>query len=264
MSKGKLGCTHSFYLKLFHILLAQGHITFEPFDLIMLDEAGDLNEVTLDIFELLPSTRKILTGDPYQNIYTFNKTINCFAALKDKGTHLPMTQSFRVSDSIASRIEKFCQTYLNEDMHFKGIQISDKTINSRLFIARTNASLINKMMELNRLKIPYGLVRKAKQIFNLHLTLISLKRGGFVAAPELKYLQDDVDNFYKDKELQLEYKTHLNYIREAHSYDTGLVNTINSLYKYGQATIINTYEEARKHEKLVQSYMLGTCHAVKG
>lgn len=264
MSKGKIGCTHPFYLKLFHILLAQNQITFEPFDLIMLDEAGDLNEVTLDIFELLPATRKILTGDPYQNIYSFNKTINCFAALKNKGTLLPMTQSFRVSDVIASKIEKFCQKYLDPNMHFKGVPIADKTINSRLYIARTNASLITKMMELNRLKIPYGLVRKAKQIFNLHLTLISLKRGGFVAAPELKYLQDDVDTYYKDKELQLEYKTHLNYIREIHNYDSGLVNTINSLYKYGQATIINTYEEARKHEKLNQSYMLGTSHAVKG
>lgn len=225
---------------------------------------GDVNSVTLEIFKLLPATRKVMVGDIFQNIFNFNQTINGFAALKHTGTLLPMTQSFRVSDVIATKIEKFCQKYLDPNMHFKGIPITDKTINSRLYIARTNASLINKMMELNRLKIPYGLVRKAKQIFNLHLTLISLKRGGFVAAPELKYLQDDVDTFYKDKELQLEYKTHLNYIREIHSYDSGLVNTINSIYKYGQATIISTYEEARKHEKLNQSYMLGTSHAVKG
>ena len=225
---------------------------------------GDVNSVTLEIFKLLPATRKVMVGDIFQNIFNFNKTINGFAALKHQGTMLPMTQSFRVSDKIASKIEKFCQKYLDPNMHFKGVPIEDKTINSRLFIARTNASLINKMMELNRLRIPYGLVRKAKQIFNLHLTLISLKRGGFVAAPELKYLQDDVDNFYKDKELQLEYKTHLNYIKEVHNYDQGLVNTINSIYKYGQAVILNTYEEARKHEKLNQSYMLGSGHAVKG
>ena len=225
---------------------------------------GDVNSVTLEIFKLLPATRKVMVGDIFQNIFNFNQTINGFAALKNIGTLLPMTQSFRVSDVIASKIEKFCQKYLDPNMHFKGVPIADKTINSRLYIARTNASLINKMMELNRLKIPYGLVRKAKQIFNLHLTLISLKRGGFVAAPELKYLQDDVDTFYKDKELQLEYKTHLNYIKEIHSYDQGLINTINSIYKYGQAVIINTYEEARKHEKLNQSYMLGSGHAVKG
>ena len=225
---------------------------------------GDVNSVTLEIFKLLPATRKVMVGDIFQNIFNFNQTINGFEALKNKGTLLPMTQSFRVSDTIASKIEKFCQKYLDPNMQFKGVPIEDKTINSRLYIARTNASLITKMMELNRLKIPYGLVRKAKQIFNLHLTLISLKRCGFVAAPELKYLQDDVDTFYKDKELQLEYKTHLNYIREIHSYDSGLVNTINSLYKYGQAKIISTYEEARKHEKLNQSYMLGTSHAVKG
>ena len=149
-------------------------------------------------------------------------------------------------------------------MNFKGVPVTDETINSKLYIARTNASLITKMMELNRLAIPYGLVRKAKQIFNLHLTLISLKRGGFVSSPELKYLQDDVDTYYKDKDLQRSFKSHLEYIRETHSYDSGLVNTINSIYRYGTAKIISTYEEARKHEKLNQAYMLGTSHAVKG
>ena len=264
MGTGKIGCTHSFYLKLFHVLLSTGLVTFNTFDLVMLDEAGDLNQVTKEIFKLLPATRKIMVGDPYQNIFTFNETINGFKKLEHEGTLLPMTQSFRVSDKIASKIEKFCHKYLDPAMNFKGVPVTDETINSKLYIARTNASLITKMMELNRLAIPYGLVRKAKQIFNLHLTLISLKRGGFVAAPELKYLQDDVDTYYKDKDLQRSFKSHLDYIKESHSYDSGLVNTINSVYRYGTATILNTYEEARKHEKLNQAYMLGTSHAVKG
>lgn len=264
MSTGKVACTHSFYLKFFHILLAKGNVTFPQFDVVMLDEAGDLNEVTLEIFKLLPAPKKILVGDPYQNIYTFNGTINCFKVLKDVGVYMPMSQSFRVSSTIATKVEKFCQTYLDPDMQFKGVPITDDTITSKLYIARTNSSLINKMMELNSLNIPYGLVRSAKQIFNLHLILISLKPRGFVASPEFKYLQDDVDTFYSDRELQLEYKTHLNYIKEMHSYDLNLVSAIKSIFKYSSRVLIQCFEEAKKHEKLNQSYMLGTCHSCKG
>lgn len=264
MGTGKIGCTHNFYLKLFHVLLSVGLVTYPKFDLVMVDESGDLSAVSLEIFKLLPASRKIMVGDPYQNIFTFNETINGFKVLENEGTLLPMTQSFRVSDKIALKIEKFCHKYLDPAMNFKGVPVADETINSKLYIARTNATLITKMMELNRLAIPYGLVRKAKQIFNLHLTLISLKRGGFVASPELKYLQDDVDTYYRDKDLQRSFKSHLDYIKETHSYDSGLVNTINSIYRYGTAKIISTYTEARNHEKLNQAYMLGTSHAVKG
>lgn len=264
MGTGKIGCTHNFYLKLFHVLLSVGLVTYPKFDLVMVDESGDLSAVALEVFKLLPASRKIMVGDPYQNIFTFNETINGFKELETEGTLLPMTQSFRVSDKIALKIEKFCHKYLDPAMNFKGVPVTDETINSKLYIARTNATLITKMMELNRLAIPYGLVRKAKQIFNLHLTLISLKRGGFVASPELKYLQDDVDTYYRDKDLQRSFKSHLDYIKEVHSYDSGLVNTINSIYRYGTAKIISTYTEARNHEKLNQAYMLGTSHAVKG
>lgn len=264
MSQGKIGCTHAFYLKLYHAFLANGLLEYPEFDFLALDEAGDLNEVTLEIFKLLPAKRKILVGDPDQNVYTFNHTINCFSLLKDKGTYLPMSQSFRVKNTIANKIEKYCQTYLNPIMNFKGIEIKDTSIASKLYIARTNSSLINKMMELNRLQIPYGLVRSAKQIFGLHLTLIALKYKGFVADPQYKFLQDDTDNYHSDRELQDLYKSNLNYIKEIHSYDRNLGSAITMIFKYGPKKIIECYEEARKHEKRDQTYELGSAHSCKG
>mgnify|MGYP000418658788 FL=1 len=51
MSQGHIECTHDFYLKLFHIMLAEGSIDQVDYEFIMLDEAGDLNEVTLEIFK---------------------------------------------------------------------------------------------------------------------------------------------------------------------------------------------------------------------
>ncbi len=265
MSTGKIDCTHEFYLKLFHLQLADGTLSYDPFDLIMLDEAGDLNKVTLAIFNLLPSDKKIMVGDPFQNIFTFNHTINCFNIMKDKGTLLPMSQSFRVADHIAEKIEGFCQKYLDPSMQFKGVPIRDTTIKTRAYISRTNASLIFKMMELNSLGTPYGLTRKAKQIFELPLLICSFKHRGFIPHPEFKHLQADIDHYYDNQyQLSEHYKTVFSYLANAHSDDIQLVNTIKLVAKYGKAKILNCYEEARKHEKTHQPYMLGTAHSMKG
>ena len=63
MESGTIECTHDFYLKFFHLALRNQLVTYEPFDFIMLDEIGDVNEVTLEIFRLLPARIKVGTGD---------------------------------------------------------------------------------------------------------------------------------------------------------------------------------------------------------
>ncbi len=112
MATSRLECSHDFYLKLFHIYLSEDKIHQVNYNLVLLDEAGDLNEVTLEIFKLLKGKTKVAVGDAYQNIFTFNHTINCFECLKDEGITFNLTQSFRVPDHIAEKVEKFCQTYL--------------------------------------------------------------------------------------------------------------------------------------------------------
>lgn len=265
MADKEIDYTHEFYLKYFHILLANGHLEYDPFDVIMLDEAGDVNEVTLEIFKLLPSNRKIMVGDPYQNIYAFNHTINCFEVMKEEGTTLPMSQSFRVADHIAERIEKFANKYMDKSMSFKGIAIRDTTINSRAYIARTNAYLISKMMELNELGTPYGLTRKAKDIFDLPLLIASLRYKGFISKPDYKHLQDDVNEYHEHRHsLKEQFPTLYSYLLDVHSSDKALCNTIKMVARYGKNQIVSCYEEARKHEKQNQSYMLGTAHSMKG
>jgi len=73
----------------------------------MLDEAGDLNEVTLELFKLLPARIKVAVGDPNQNIYTFNHTINCFERLDGHGTTFKLSKSFRVPEHIDRTCRKF-------------------------------------------------------------------------------------------------------------------------------------------------------------
>lgn len=261
---GKTECTHDFYLKLYHIMLANGNLRYEPFSIIALDESGDLNPVTLEIFKLLPAKKKIMVGDPHQNIYQFNHTINCFSVMADQGTYLPMTKSFRVDHRIANRIQKFCQTYLSEDMLFEGIEIPTPKIETRAFISRTNSALVRKLMDLNKLHIPYGTIRDVKDIFALPLTLCALKPGGFTSNSEYKYLQDDANTFGKSKELQDHYKTLLVYLKELHEQDLGLQQAISIIFQYGKAGVIECFEQAKKHSQKTQNYMIGTVHSCKG
>ena len=264
MEQGEMVCTHDFYLKLFHILLAGSHIEYDKFDFVALDEAGDLNAVTLEIFNLLPTKKKIMVGDPHQNIYMFNHTINCFEVMANEGIMLPMSQSFRVSKEIASDIEDFCQRHLDPLIQFKGIEIEDTAIKTRAYISRTNASLISKMMELNERGTKYGLTRTPKQIFQIPLMLCGLKYNGFIPNPEYKHLQTDINHYFESTIIRDEYASPLSYLKSVHEDDVPLINALNIVLKYGKKAIIECYEKAQKHTSTNQPYILGTSHSTKG
>lgn len=184
--------------------------------------------------------------------------------MANQGIYLPMTKSFRVDHRIAKRIQKFCQTYLSEDMLFEGIEIPTPKIETRAFISRTNSALVRKLMDLNKLHIPYGTIRDVKDIFALPLTLCALKPGGFTSNSEYKYLQDDANTFGKSKELQDHYKTLLVYLKELHEQDLGLQQAISIIFQYGKTGVIECFEQAKKHSQKTQNYMIGTVHSCKG
>ena len=265
MSEGKIDCTHDFYLKLFHIYLAEDKIDIEPYNLLMLDEAGDLNEVTLEIFKLLPAHIKVAVGDPHQNIYTFNHTINCFDRLKGQGKTFKLSHSFRVPSDIASSVQKFCQEYLDPDMVFKGIDVPNKPIKTRGYISRTNGGLIGKLIELNKANTAYGLVRKAQEIFKLPLLVAGLKYQGAIYEPAYKHLQEDVDDWVEDvNNIKKSYPTALMYIKSKYPEDLALAQAINLVVTHTKKGIFDAYAEAKKHEGKKQDLMLLTAHSSKG
>ena len=263
MEDGTLECTHDFYLKYFHILLATDHITYSPFDIIALDEAGDVNPVTLAIMRLLPSAKKILVGDSRQNIYSFNHTINCFAVMRDEDTTFPMSQSFRVSPEIASRVQTFLSNYISPTMHFRGTPQADTTIRSHAYIARTNTTLISKMVDLNELGTPYTLTRSADDIFRLPKFICSLKPNG-VAPADFRTIQEEANAYYRSSDLQHSYKSVLSYLKDTYRDDVQVSTAIGLVLKYRAAGIYACYEEAKRHERTSSSYYLGTAHSCKG
>jgi superfamily I DNA/RNA helicase len=267
MAQGKIECTHDFYLKFFHKMLVEGNINQSYYNLIMLDEAGDLNEVTLEIFKALSGKVKVAVGDPHQNIYTFNHTINCFEQLEGQGTTFKLSKSFRVPAHIAGPVERFCQKYLNPDMEFTGVEATDSSpdIKTRGYISRTNGGLINKIIELNAEQTPYGLVRKAQEIFKVPLMIAGLKYQGQIYDAAYKHLQDDVDNWYENhNNVRISYSSVLGYLKSKYPEDLALSQAINLVIKHGKSVIFNAYAEAKHHENKKQDFMLLTAHSSKG
>lgn len=268
MKNGTMKCTHSFYLKLYHIMLVRGMIEPEVEELLMLDEAGDINPVTLDIFINLPAKSKILVGDDKQNIYSFNNTINGFKELEDVGVQLDLTKSFRVSDTIANKIEAYCNTYLEEGMKFEGVNYDSeqkKNIKTIAYISRTNSSLVGAMIELDSKGIPYNLTRPAKTLFELPLMMIGLKPGVTIYNADYKFLEEDVSDYYGSMRLQQEYNSVFGYVMSVHSDDISIKSAAQLVLDYGARTIFRTYENAQRNEKNKNANVtLTTAHSSKG
>lgn len=177
MKNSKLPITHSFYLKEFGLNF-ENYKKDMNYDYILLDEAQDTNEITLDIF-LKFDSKKIMVGDTHQAIYSFRGAIN---AMKLKSDYtLSLTTTFRCDNLIVDYANKVLEIFKNEKTKMKAFS-KKGNINSFAVICRTNASIINiiaKALDHNKTypnkPIYYKLLREPKAIFetsiNLHLFL---------------------------------------------------------------------------------------------
>ena len=272
MKEGQCECSHDFYLKLFHIFLHHKVIKTPKYDLLMLDEAGDVNGASLEIFRLLDADKKVMVGDNQQNIYSFNQTINGFEALADEGVSMTLSQSFRVSTSLAPYVEDFCHAYLDPSMVFKGVQydsMPDEHELTHFYLARTNGGIIEKLIELEDRNIPYNLTRKVKDIFQLPLILLMLSKDhkAEIFVTEYKFLEHDASEFDRDPFLQQQYKDSLlSYIADVHSDDASIMASINLIVRFGPQKIYSCNKKALEHEKHHETHKatVTSCHSSKG
>jgi F-box protein 18 (helicase) len=264
MYSGDIECSHDFYMKVFHMYLANNSLVFEKEDFLLIDESGDLNEVTLAIFKLFPAKIKVAVGDSSQNIYGFNHTVNAFELLAEDGTTFQLTKSFRVSEKIAARISTFCRKHIDVNMQFEGVPVRDETIESRAIISRTNAGMVSAMIGLVADRTPFNLVRSPQEIFKLPLMVCYLKYQGEILDPVYKHIQDDVDEWYETPELQKEFKSPLALLSDRYDFDIPLANAIRLVLSKGKQTILATYEYVVKQLKTSSNLTLATAHSVKG
>jgi superfamily I DNA/RNA helicase len=198
MKDNKIAITHSFYLKEFSL-------HFNPkrykYDFVLLDEAQDTNEVTLNIFNKFDS-KKILVGDKHQAIYKFRGAVNAMDKVKTNYS-LFLSQTFRCSQNIVDYANYILKTFKNETVELVSSKVSnsieDKTT---AYITRTNSQiifLISKFDEFHIYTTPQKLFKTAIQI---HYFLTNKFEKLY---DEFKYLIK-----YKNRDNLLEYATEYN------------------------------------------------------
>lgn len=263
MQDNEIPITFSFMLKYFHLQLLFGTIKPAEVDLIMLDEAGDTSGVILEIFDLLPAKRKVMVGDPDQNIYTFAHTIDGFKKLKG-GVTLPMTRSFRVAPRIASDVQSYANKHFSPNMTFIGTEQVNKEIKTKAYIARTNAYLISRIIELNKTDTVYCFTREPKEIFSLVLTLMNLKPDSVIYDKQYKYLPKALEHYQESASLQQQYVSFLSFLSANYTEnDPALRAAISLLFKYSYKDLYAAYNKAKSMPKRAP-ITLTTAHSAKG
>jgi len=260
MLNKKLPINHSFYLKKFQLDLISQNITFNKYDIILLDEAQDTNDVTLSIFYNLPAHQKIIVGDRHQQIYSFRGSINAINKIKAKISFL--THSFRFDEKIAFKATNFLQIFKNEKAKLKGLG-RNKKIKTKAIISRTNAELILQMKYLLENKKNFRTIREPFMIFGLALNLNKLENKENLDK-EFNYLKS-FDKEFKalSKRKKEQYKFDiLNYIEEIADEDIELLTAV-KVAKIDNLEQI--YKQAQKYYKTSNSDLfLTTAHSAKG
>ncbi|MBM7555283.1 UvrD-helicase domain-containing protein [Halanaerobacter jeridensis] len=122
--------THNFYLKLYQLTKPQLDYKY---DLLLLDEAQDINEVIIDIFKR-QDMKKVAVGDSNQQIYAWNGAVD--ALQKISGEKYYLTHSFRIGEELA----QICNLLLHDFKGDRAIKIKAKNENQRVGEVNRNSS----------------------------------------------------------------------------------------------------------------------------
>lgn len=266
MAQGGMPITHSFYLKLFHILVMAGTIELAHEDRLLVDEFQDMSGMALDIINAIPADQKVFVGDSNQSIFSFLKLKDGFSFYPDAKV-LHLSKSFRVSNHYAPAIQQFLQDHLEPNAVFEGMEYPDdvKPV-TKAYLTRTNASLIGKMIELNKASTPYHLSSKTKikDIFKFPLALIYAKPGFDQKDLELKHLQHDIDDWGSLPLTEREKLSLTKHLKDANINDQKITSAINLILNFDRQDIIDAHKHAESHKNEVCDLQLMTAHTSKG
>jgi len=190
----KMKPTHSFYLKYYYLLLSSNQIRQFTYDIIMLDEAQDTNEVTLGIFEALSSKTKIYVGDEHQQIYSFRGSKNALDKINvDKKLYLSC--SFRFNNTIANYANILLKNFKNETIKIDTLSTTanKKEITTTGYISRTNAQLISIISQRIKDRKPFVTVREPSEIFNLTIEVYHFLQDNKKLIKKNRFLKDFAD-----------------------------------------------------------------------
>ena len=236
------GYPHDYYLKCFQMK----NNKINKFDLILLDEAQDTNEVTMDIFNKIKG-RKIVVGDSHQQIYnSLRHTINPMQNLKSD-YELYLTKSFRLKKQVAEYTSNILNNFKNEKHEIDGI--STEKVDDRIaIISRTNSMLIEYIND--RLKAnDFTCVRDPNSIFS-------------TAIDAFYIINDQLDRV---SDIKFKYITKRSQLDTLAIYDIEVKNGIKIAEKYG-TKLFELRDGAMKAvcNKNTAKFTFTTAHTSKG
>ena len=258
MLEGKIPPTFNFLLKCLHLQLLAGNITINK-DLLIFDEMQDTTGVMLEIFKLINADRKLILGDKFQNIYSFMNTVNAFNKLKDLYT-LRLTKSFRCNEEIASLVDSFGKKYLDSSFVYTGNpEVQDD--NGVVYLARSNASLIDRIYELLKTNQSFSLNRDSTSIFALPIALVNANAGRPVYDKRYKFLEKE---YYIFNTKRSYYKTFFSYLES--NLDDSIINNTAKLINKFHCKGVSIFDIRLKIQNMKpnKDIVLSTVHTFKG
>ena len=262
MMIGKLKPTHSFYLKYYYLLLKKEQISQFQYDIILLDEAQDTNEVTLGIFEVLNAKTKIYVGDQHQQIYSFRGSKNALEKIKANKT-LYLSYSFRFNENISFFANKLLKTFKNETVVIRSKATLDDQILTHSYISRTNATLIATIGQRIKSRSPFVTIRDPNEIFSLTIDVYNFLYGSKKNIKKFQFLKefkDDNDlNEYANDVEDFELKSAIKVVNEYKDQIFEFKNISDKFYKAWENRALNGFEQ-----RLNEILFLTTAHTSKG
>lgn len=252
----------NYMLKYLHLQMAEGTVNLD-YDFVMLDEINDTTAVSLEIFKLINAPKKIGLGETHQAIYDFLNLVDGFEELKDESELFKLTQSFRCSEEIASGIEKMWHKNVDkENFRFAGTDEPVKN-GKTLYVTRTNAEIIFKIMDMLQGHCGFTLLRDVKEIFAYPMAIANAQRGAEVYHPQYKFLETEYKNWQEIKNKPGQ-KGFLSYLVE-HVNDRETQSAVNLLMRISKRniSIFKLYKDALTHKK-DPSYTISTVFTSKG
>jgi hypothetical protein len=264
MTKGDISCTHNFYLKLYYAVLASGDYQPPEVDLLMVDEFGDINPVTLEVFKLYPAKKKVAVGDQSQNIYSFNNTVNGFDYFDEQP--LQLTRSFRVSTAIAKRIQAFMHKYYDKSFVMEGSDLLTPEFNTTAYISRTNSGLVKQMLKLMHANTPFNLTRTPMSILELPLLLLNMDDPSFRAPPQYSILNSYKNTWKSNKgQVRAKFPSLLAFVkRSINDEELEIKAALSLVSKHTKLELTNLLRFAERSSKDQTNTLLSTAHSMKG
>ena len=250
--------TFNFMLKYLHLAMVEGTVEIKV-DIVILDEINDVTAVSLEIFKLIKAPKKLGLGETHQAIYGFLNLVNGFEVLKDTAETMYFTQSYRCSESIASRISKKMSVVMDKNFKFVG---TDEPVKNglTLYCTLTNAAIVDAIYERLKTNSGFQLLRKPSDIFAAPLAVLSASQGKTPYQKKYAFLVD----LFEDYKNQDKHKTYFKFLI-ADLNDEEINSAINLLMKLSSnnMNLYSLYKKA-KEAPLDKTYTISTVFTAKG